>query len=418
MAVNVFHRNSCRLCDSSNLELVVELAPIPLAEKYLTKDQLGAEQEVYPIDMYMCVDCGHVQLLDVIDSETLWDDYTYHSGQTKGIVEHFEDVSNKLFDRYNPSANSLVIDIGSNDGTFLKCFKKYGLRTLGIDPAKDIAEKATKSGIETLPHILTPALARKITEENGEAAIVTAFNVFAHADDMSGMTDSISLILASNGIFVFEVQYLLDIIDRMLLGTIFHEHMCHHSLKPMVQFLHAHGLELIDVERVTIQGGSIIGTVQHTGGPFKVSSSVTELLELEKKRKLDKPKSIKEFSTRLNDLKHRLHSILTEQIENGASIAGYGAARSGPTLIAQFDLGDKIEYIVDNHPQKVNKYTPGNHIPVLPTKELYNRLPDYVIILAWIHAKKIIANNKEYLDKGGHFIVCCPEVKVIDKDNC
>jgi SAM-dependent methyltransferase len=395
---------------------VVKFAPVPLAEKYTTPDEKD-DAEVYPLDLYMCKDCGHVQLLDVIDSETLWDDYTYHSGQTKGIVEHFQEVAESVAQRRHPPAGSLVIDVGSNDGSLLRPFKERGFRVLGIDPAKEIARTATASGIETLPELMTPALAANIRQKYGPAAVVTAFNVFAHADDMAGMAESIRLMLAPDGVFLFEAQYLMDIIDNMLLGTIFHEHMSHHSLKPMIAFLKRHGMELIDVERNSIQKGSIIGTVQLQGGPRTVQAAVAELLALETKKKLDSPETIKGFATRLEQNRRKIAELVAGWKSQGATIAAYGAARSGPTFIVQFGLGDAISYIFDDHPQKVNKLSPGHRIPVAPTSELYKRKPEYVFILAWVHAKKIVQSNRKYLEQGGHFVVLCPDVQVVSANS-
>jgi predicted TPR repeat methyltransferase len=230
---------------------------------------------------------------------------------------------------------------------------------------------------------------------------------------MAGMAESIRQLLAPDGVFIFEVQYLLDIIDRMLVGTIFHEHLCHHSLKPLAQFLKRHGMEIIDVERVTIQKGSLVGTVQPLGGPRPVAASVHNLLELERERRLDEPETVRGFGKRLAQLREQAQKLVAEWRREGKTVAGYGAARSGPTLIAQLGLEKVIEFVVDDHPQKVHKYTPGHHIKVLPTAELYARMPDYAVILAWIHADKIVANNRKYLEQGGHFVTCCPEVKVI-----
>jgi 2-polyprenyl-3-methyl-5-hydroxy-6-metoxy-1,4-benzoquinol methylase len=415
MTKALFHRTTCRLCESEKVEMAVPLAPIPLPDKYVTDDQLGSVSEVYPVDLYMCVDCGHVQLLDVIHPDILWDsDFSFHSGQSAHVIDHFEVVTEQLINKYNPSPDSLVLDIGSNDGTFLKFFKKRGLRVLGVDPAREIAQKANDAGIETVAELFTSDLTQQIKESHGLASIVTAFNVFAHTDDMAGMAKNICEMLAPDGIFVFEAQYLLNIIDDMLLGTIFHEHMCHHSVKPMVQFLKLHGMELIDVELVTMQGGSIIGTAQKIGGPHPKSPSIGKFLQLEKERKLDQLETAKLFGDRLSQLKSQASELLAKWKDQGATIAGYGAARSAPTFITQLGLNG-ISYIFDDHPQKVNKYTPGHRIPVIPTKELFIRMPDYIIILAWVHEKKIIKNNLEYLKKGGHFVVCCPEVKVVGK---
>jgi hypothetical protein len=410
------HRDNCRLCSGRKLERVVQLAPIPLAEKYTTTDQPNGDGELYPVDLYMCLACGHVQILDVIDSEALWDDYTYHSGQTRGIVEHFEEVAENLVSRHGPPPGSLVIDVGSNDGSLLRPFQRRGFRVLGIDPAREIACKATASGIPTIPACLTPDLARKIRDEHGPAAVITAFNVFAHADDLNGMTASIRDMLAPDGVFQFEAQYLLDIVDKLLLGTIFHEHMSHHSLKPMKHFLERHGMELIDVERNSIQKGSIIGTAQPAGGPRPVRSTVGELLALEAERRLDRPDTVRQFGHRLARLKQQVDELKADWERRGLTVAGYGAARSGPTLIVQFGLEQTIRYILDDHPQKVHKYSPGHHIPVVPTEELYRRMPDYVVILAWIHARKIVTTNRQYLERGGRFVICCPEVHVVDAD--
>lgn len=410
----IFHRKTCRLCESPNVELAVPLAPIPLVEKYTTEKDQDKKDDVYPVDLYMCRDCGHVQLLDVVSSDSLWgDDFTFHSGQAQAIVDHLEECAQTIVRRNSPAPGGLVVDVGSNDGTFLRAFQRRGFRVLGIDPVRPIAQKAAAAGIETLPEFITPDLARRIREKHGPAAVVTAFNVFAHSDDMAGMAESIRALMAPDGIFVFEASYLLDILDHLLLGTIFHEHMGHHSVKPLVQFLKKHGMQLIDVERSTMQGGSIMGTVQLIGGPRPVSPSVAEILDLEAKRGLDRIETVKAFSSRIAGLKAEIGALVADIKRRGATIAGFGAARSNPTLLANFDLWDEIDFIVDDHPQKVNKFSPGRRIPVLPTEELYKRKPDYVFILAWVHAKKIIAAHRKYLEQGGRFVICCPELRVI-----
>lgn len=415
LPTGVHRRQTCRLCDSPNTEMVVELEPIPLAEKYVTEEQVGQPTDLYPIDLYQCLDCGHVQLLDVIEPEILWKDYTYHSGQTQGIVNHFQAVATEIMQEHKPVEGGLVVDIGSNDGTLLRPFQEMGMKVLGVDPAEAIAAKATASGIETIPALFSPELAQEIVEKHGKASVVTAFNVFAHTDDMGAMAGGIRTLLAPDGIFVFEAQYLLDIIDRTLLGTIFHEHMCHHSVKPMQSFLARHGMELIHVVRNNIQNGSILGTAQLKGGPLQPRSSVGELLALEEERKLDRPEAVKALARKLEAMRNESARLMAEWEQKGCTVAGYGAARSGPTLINQLGLGQMIEVVFDDHPQKVDRYTPGHHIKVLPTSELCRRMPDYTVILAWIHAKKIIANSRDYLEKGGRFVVCCPEVRVVDR---
>jgi SAM-dependent methyltransferase len=386
-----------------------------LSEKYTADRQAAKNQQRFPVDVYMCAQCGHVQHLDVINSSELWDSYTYYSGQAKGMPEHFAQIAAKIIRTYRPPAGSLVVDVGSNDGSLLKPFKLAGHRVLGIDPAKSVAARAVEAGIPTIAEFMTPDLACKIRKEHGPAQLICAFNVFAHADDLSAMAESIRTMLAPDGLFFLEAQYLLDIIDGVLIATIFHEHMSHHSLKPMVQFLDRHGLELIAVERAPIQHGSIIGTVQLKGAERPIEESVHQLLKLEAKRHLGDLDTLQEFAARVKRLREKTAGLVDKWKREGAKVAGYGAARSGPTLIAQLGLANSIEYIVDDHPQKVGKYSSGDGIPIVPTSELHDRQPDYAIILAWVHAQQIIDNNRKYLEDGGHFVVLCPETRIIGK---
>ncbi len=413
--VQVTKRTRCRLCDSMDLALVIPLKPTPVAEKYVTSEEVSVQQPFFPLDLYICEGCGHVQLLDVVDPKFLFDQYTYQSSSTAGLVKHFDECAQMITTEYSFKSQDLVLDIGSNDGALLKCFQTRGFRVLGVDPAEAIAKLASKSGVYTYPDFMTVDLAERIRKEHGAAKIVTAFNAFAHADDLSEIVKSVKASLDSDGIFVFEVSYLLDIIDHKLLGTIFHEHLSYHSLKPLIKFFEEHELEFIDVKRVTIQGGSLIGVVQHRFGSHRASRRVGEVLALEEKRKLDDPETLRQFGESLKNLRLELGTLCGDLKKKGYTIAGFGAARSGTTLISQMELGKQIQWIFDDHPEKVFKFSPGDHIPVYPTADLYARKPDYVFILAWIHSKKIIETHRRYLDEGGRFIVCFPEINIIEK---
>ncbi|NBV84793.1 MAG: methyltransferase domain-containing protein [Verrucomicrobia bacterium] len=416
MSVTVTHRETCRLCDSGNVELVVKLAPIPLSESYAQDSETGANAPRFPVDLYMCADCGHVQQLDVVDSKSLWENYTYFSGEAKGMPEHFNEVSENIRALYNPSLGSLVVDVGSNDGALLRPFKQAGHRVLGIDPATAIARMATESGIETIPELMSLDLARRIRRQYGPAEVVCMFNAFAHADNLGEVVDAIRTLLSDDGVFIFEAQYLLDIVDGMLIASIFHEHISHHSVKALVQFLDRHGMELIKVERVPIQHGSIIGSVQLKGGSRKVDPSVNELLALESQRGLDKLETLRQFGARVYAQRDKLIALVKKWKQQNTTVAGYGAARSGPTLISQLGLTGALDYIVDDHPQKVQKYSSGDGIQIVPTAELCQRMPEFTVILAWVHSAKIIAANREYLDKGGHFVVLCPETRIVGRN--
>ncbi|MEO1206509.1 MAG: class I SAM-dependent methyltransferase [Pseudomonadota bacterium] len=416
MTATVKHRKGCRLCASMKVERVVELDPIPLSENYSTDREVARNTPRFPVDVYMCADCSHVQQLDVIDSKSLWDSYTYYSGDAKGMPEHFKEMAAKFIAKAKPPEGALVVDIGSNDGSLLKPFLAAGCRVIGVDPATEVAEKANADGIPTIASLMTLDVAEKIRAEHGPAHIICAFNVFAHADDLGEMVDCVRTMLHPDGLFFFEAQYLRDIIDGVLIATIFHEHMSHHSATPLAPFLDRHGLELIATEHMPIQHGSLVGTVQLKGGPRKPDASLSELLEDEKTRGLTELSTLRAFNDQIQGLRRKTAELTSKWKSEGKSIAGYGAARSGPTLITQLGLTGKLDFIVDDHTQKVGKYETGDGIVVVPTAELLERQPDYTVILAWVHSKKIIESNPEYLKRGGKFVVLCPATRVVSKD--
>lgn len=413
-----YKRTTCRLCNGSDLKLVIPITATPIADAYVSKDQVNEVQELYPLDLYQCCGCGHVQLLDVVSPKILFSRYSYFSGKSAGLIKHFEEYANNVIDENKLKKGSFVVDIGSNDGTFLRFFRDKGIRVLGIDPAENIAAFANRSGIETIQGMFDSKLADTIRKNYGPADVVTANNVFAHTDNMQDMLNAARKLLVDDGVFIFEVSYFLDVIDKMLLGTIFHEHLCYHTVKPLKSFLRNQNMELVDVKRVPVQGGSIICTAQLAGGGRRVSSSVDKLIELEESRGLhhNQNNGLKDFSKKLENMRFQVTTLLQDLKMQGKTIAGFGAARGGTLLIYHFGLGGILDYIVDDNLDKQGLFTPGYHIPVLPTSTIYERKPDYIFILAWVHSKLIIKNHQVYLDEGGKFITCDQQIKVISKE--
>ena len=414
MPVKCVRRADCRLCGSTALELVISLRPTPPANAFVTAGLVGQPQECFPLQVYLCNQCSHAQLLDVVDPQELFSNYVYVSGTSPSFVKHFENYADQLVRAYQPASGALVVDIGSNDGTMLACFKRRGLRVLGIDPARAIAEAATAAGIETWAAFFQPEVANRIVEEHGTAKLLTANNVFAHADNLAQMAESVRAVLAPDGVFTFEVSYLADVYNDTLFDTIYHEHLSYHSVKPLVGFFFRHGLELIRVDRVPSHGGSIRGHVQHCGGPHPKDNSVAQLSELEENLGLDKADTLRQFGAKIDVVRDALVGLLRQLKSDGKRIAGFGAPAKATTLMYHFGLGpDQIEFIVDDSPLKQGLYTPGMHIPVLPSSELLVRQPDYTVVLAWNFAEAIVTQNHEFLHAGGHFIVPLPILRVI-----
>lgn len=406
-------RKTCRLCDSKKLKLALRLKSTPIGDDYVKKNRLNEVQATYPLDLFLCEDCGHAQMLEVLNPETVFGDYLFETSSSKGLIEHFKNFVEDMSARIKLRKGALAVDIGSNDGTLLRFFKKKGLRVVGIDPASNIANKATRSGIETLPEFFNLKLAKKIKVKFGFADIITAANVFAHIDDLADVTEGVRHLLSCDGVFVFEVSYLGDIIEKMLFDTIYHEHLSYHSIKPLKTFFDKHGLELFDIERIKSKGGSIRCFVRIKGAGRKISKIVYKMIAREEKLGYDKIESFLKFADKINSLKTRLLKIINKIEKDGKKIAGYGASVTVTTLIYHLGIGNKMLFIADDNAKRKNLFSPGFHIPVRTPNELYRKKIDYVIILAWNYAEPIMRKHQSFFNTGGHFIIPAPKVKII-----
>jgi SAM-dependent methyltransferase len=413
MSETAYRRNNCRLCGGRELELVLKLAPTPLADAYVPVARANEPQPCYPLDLFLCRTCGFSQLLDVVQPQAIYTDYIYETVSSLGLVDHFQRYAEDVVQRIKPDKGSLVIDIGSNDGTLLKSFRNLGMKVLGIDPAREIARRATAAGVETLPEFLAGKVAEQLKKERGPAAIVTANNVIANVDDLDEVAVAIRKLLAPDGVFVFESFYLGDLIRNMVFDFIYHEHISCFSVKPVELFFRRHGMELIDVQRIPTKGGSLRYTIQLGGGPRRVSSIVGELKTNEAKEGLDRPETFKAFAAKIEAARQSVLTLLRRLESEGNKIVGYGASATTTTLIYHFELGNFIDYIVDDYPAKQNLFSPGLHIPVLAPEVIYQRKPDYVVIFAWRYFEPIVKKNQKYVNDGGHFVVPMPELSVI-----
>jgi len=406
-------RTSCRLCEGNNLILVLQLEPTPPANAFVSKEELDQEQSCFHLDVYFCEDCNHIQLLDVVDPKILFENYVYVSGTSPIFVKHFENYSQNILEKYPQPSDSLIVDIGSNDGTLLRFFKNKGYKVLGIDPAKKIAQAATKNGIETLSNFFNLELSSFVQKKYGTASIITANNVFAHIDDLNTFVKNIKNLLSPSGIFVFEVSYLVDVIEKTLFDMIYHEHLSYHTVKPLIPFFEKNELELIEALRVNVHGGSLRGIVQHKGGPYPVTDSVEKCISLEEKMKMGKAKTYHEFGSNITKQKEKLRSLLLEIKSEGKKIAGFGAPAKATTLMYHFGINsENIDFIVDDNPLKQDLFSPGMHIPVVSSNWIYDKKPDYLIILAWNFADPIMKKHSAFHEAGGKFIIPLPELVV------
>jgi len=385
----------------------------PIGDAFILSARLGQSQDLYPLDLYLCRDCGHIQNLDVVNPEVLFRDYIYTTSTSSGLVEHFRKYAADVVSRFNMKPGSLVVDIGSNDGSLLRFFKDHGARVLGIDPAREIANQATKSGVETLPEFFNSTLASRLRRDYGGASVFCANNVFAHADDLADITRGIREVLADDGVFVFEVSYLVDIVDKFLFDTVYHEHVSYHSIKPLARFFERLGMQLIDVQLIPSKGGSIRGFAQRLPeGHRPVMPIVGELIAAEERRGFDKMPIYREYAEKIDLRKVALNTMLDQEAAKGQVIAGYGASTTTTTLLWHFGLERKLAFIADDNPIKHGRYCPASHIPVMPSEELYVRRPDVVVILAWQYADAILKRHEQFIKDGGRFVLPLPDLKV------
>jgi|APSaa5957512535_1039671.scaffolds.fasta_scaffold41381_2 SAM-dependent methyltransferase len=414
MSVTSYRKSLCALCGSADLTTVLRLAPTPPANAFELPDKQGATTTRFPLELGFCGNCSHVQLLDVVDASYLFSDYVYVSGTSPAFVAHFDRLAEHLIDELHLTDGDLVVDIGSNDGTLLSAFKKRGHGVLGIDPARDIAAGATAKGIETWPCFLSDEVAARVLSSRGTAALVTANNVFAHVDDMAGFAANVRGMLAPDGVFVFEVSYLVDVFEKCLFDTIYHEHLSYHSVKPLRTFLASQGMDLFRVERIDTHGGSIRCYAQLAAGSRETDPAVAELEKKEAELGLYSVKGFSEFGERIDTLRDELRNLLTELKGQGCTIAGYGAPAKATTLLYHFGLNEGfLEYVVDDSPLKQGLMLPGTTIPVMSSDEIYKRRPDYLVVLAWNFARNIIDQHPQYRAAGGRFIVPVPNLEIL-----
>lgn len=407
-------KSFCRLCRSSELISVLKLVSTPPANAFVDKENKKFKQKQYPLELFFCKNCTHVQLTEVVDPKELFENYVYVSGTSQVFVDHFSKYANEVVKTYQPSIDNFILDIGSNDGTLLKFFKKMGYETLGVDPAIKISKKAQQDGINTINDFFNFKTSEKIKAKYSKASLITANNVFAHSDDLIEIVKAVKNLLCPDGLFIFEVSYLLDVYQKTLFDTIYHEHLSYHSVLPLVKFFKSHDMELIDVSRINTHGGSIRCVVKKKEDRRAINHSVQDLVDLEKLTLLNDPKTFINFSNNIKKRKKELNDLIKKLKYQNKLVAGFGAPAKATTLMYEFGLkADVLDFIIDQSPLKQGLYSPGLHIPIYPLSHIEKVKPDYLLILAWNFADSIIKNNQKFINSGGKFIIPLPRLQVI-----
>lgn len=403
------YKTSCRSCGNEKLSHVLSLGQSPLANNLLNnKDD---DCDLYPLEVKYCEKCHNSQLSYVVEPEKMFSNYLYVSSTAASFRKHFENAAEKYISDFNLNNNNLVVDIGSNDGIFLKPLKEKGVKVVGVEPAKNIAELANSKGIPTLNSFFDKSCVNQILNSFGKAKIVTASNVFAHSDELVNITKEAFNLLEEKGTFIIEVQYLLDTMKDLTFDNIYHEHVNYWTVTSLNNFFNLLGFSLNKVEHINTHGGSIRVYVSRESN---IDTSVKNFLLEEENFGIKNFETYKQFSKSVNKIKENVNKNISSLKSKYKKIVAYGSPAKATTSLNYFNVNsDLIEYTIEDNELKNGKFIPGVCIPIKNKGVCKNNLPDVVIVLAWNFFEDIKKNNKELIENGVKFI----SIKELQNEN-
>ncbi len=405
-------KSICRV-SGDLLTTTVDFGKQPLGNGFLRADQFS-EEYFFPMTIGFSEKSMMLQLIEQPAPEKMFhEEYAFFSSTSKYMERHFGEFAQSVMNSKYLSKDPFVVELGCNDGIMLKNFVKAGIRHLGVEPSKNVAEVARTNGVKVLTEFFSADVAEQIVRENGPADAFLAANVMCHIPDINSVAKGISLLLKPSGVAMFEDPYLGDVIEKTSYDQIYDEHVFLFSAHSIQYLFQRHGMELIDVLPQKTHGGSMRYVLAHIGA-YPVSSAVVELLKKERALGLHSLATFEKFRKNVEQSRRDLVELLRSLRAKGKRVAGYAATSKSTTILNYCGIGpDLIEFISDTTPLKQGKFTPGMHIPVKPYEAFEANPPDYAVLFAWNHAEEIMAKEKAFMDAGGKWIVHVPKVRVI-----
>lgn len=406
---------ACRVCGEHSVELFLDLGAQPHCNRLIPPALADKTEPSFPLRAGFCRTCSLVQIDHTIPKESMFSEYPYVSGTTKTLVEHFRVTAARLTETYGLTPGQLVVDIGSNDGTWLKQYAPFGLDVLGVEPASNVAALATAAGIATRNRFFNEETAAAILDDKGPAALITAAGVFFHLEELHSVVRGIKALLAPDGVFVVQAIYLGGMVENTAFDQIYHEHLCYYTLKSLEALLARHGLECFDVRLVPIHGGSIEVHAGHPGA-HAVQPSIPAFRAGEAAKKFDQFDTYQAFAAKVRTLQAELLALLETYAADGRSVYAYGAPAKGATLLNSFGIGPRLVQIaVEKSPLKFGFLVPGARIKIVD--EATVPPPSAYLLLAWNFLGEFLEKERAYLEAGGQFILPVPELRVLTADD-
>ncbi|MDX2503415.1 MAG: class I SAM-dependent methyltransferase [Gammaproteobacteria bacterium] len=405
---------NCRHCQTELEHVFLDLGYAPPSNAYLTNEGLNAPETTYPLKLFVCHECWLVQTEDYSEADELFsDDYAYFSSTSQGWLQHAARYAEDITARLNLDEKSFVIEVASNDGYLLKNFVAAGIPCLGVEPTDSTADAAEKIGVSVLREFFGVETSKSLVVNGKSADLICGNNVYAHVPDINDFTQGLCIALKEGGTVNLEFPHLMRLIDQNQFDTVYHEHFSYLSLTSVSRIFAEAGLRVFDIEELPTHGGSLRIFGCHDNDSRDTTSAVLEMLEREKSFGLQNLELYKEFQQKANTVKNNFLAFLIEQKKAGKTIAAYGAAAKGNTLMNYAGIKhDLIDFVCDAALSKQGKYMPGSHIPILAPEELARRKPDWVVILPWNIAEEVM--NQQVMPWGGKFVIAVPELKVLE----